>query len=839
MTKMSKISSIQVKERGQTSWLAALFVIISALIAFYIRIRPRDSVFLENGFIRFSNDPLYHMRIVEVLLHNYPHGMFYNPLTNYPNGAYIHFGPLFDHMIALTALILGLGNPDTPLVNIIGAYFPTVLGALTVIPVYYIGKYLKDRKTGVIAAFLIAIAPGQFLSRSTIIFTDHHVAETLFSSLLMLFFLIALIEAKKRNLSLKMLQNKNKEATRPIIFAILAGLMYAAYQLTWPGAPMFGMIIVIFAAVQYTVDHLNNRSTEYLGIIGVITFIVGLLPVVPFINPDMGFSAYIYSWFHVATAFAAIFAFLYMSIVHKVLNDKRLRTAYYPIVLIATLMIGLLAMRMIAPSIFGSIAGISATIFSAKTGGFNTIGEVSSIFYHGGVFTLSSVWYNFATGFFLSLIAMVMLALSIWKDKKPEELLILVWAFIMLLAIYGQNRFAYYYSINVVVLSGYFAAKVLDMTGWKKIEDACYDKMNSIRELPGCLSKNIRIIHVLTILLLLLLVAYPSYGLAMQQSQYTSGANDYWLEALFWMEANTPDPGIDFLKIYDAPEKGKLFDYPDTVYGVMSWWDYGHEIETIARRLPNANPFQQGIGGRRNSIEEENKPGASTFFTAPSEEEATAVLEAIHPDPDKMGARYIVSDVEMATGKFYAMASWTLDTDNYYTAVQTDQGVVTVPYERYFNSMEAKLHIFDGNGLKHYRMVHESPGTSTQGQEIGYKNVYNVLLGGNIKEDNTGYVKIFEYVEGATITGTAPAGESVTISTTISTSQGRSFTYSQTATSNGTYAFTVPYSTEGPVSGQTQFDVSPTKPYQISYDSVVEEVKVTETDVLQGNTIEV
>ncbi len=120
MTKISKISSISVKERGQTSWLAALFVIISALIAFYIRIRPRDSVFLPNGFVRFSNDPLYHMRIVEVLLHNYPHGMFYNPLTNFPNGAYIHFGPLLDHMIALTALILGLGNPDTGLVNIIG-----------------------------------------------------------------------------------------------------------------------------------------------------------------------------------------------------------------------------------------------------------------------------------------------------------------------------------------------------------------------------------------------------------------------------------------------------------------------------------------------------------------------------------------------------------------------------------------------------------------------------------------------------------------------------------------------------------------------------------------------
>jgi dolichyl-diphosphooligosaccharide--protein glycosyltransferase len=526
-----------------------------------------------------------------------------------------------------------------------------------------------------------------------------------------------------------------------------------------------------------------------------------------------------------------------MSIVHKVLNDKRLKTIYYPIILIATLIIGLLAIRVISPSIFGSITGISATIFSAKTGGFNTIGEVSSIFYRGGVFTLSSVWYNFATGFFLSLIAMVMLAFSIWKDKKPEELLIFVWAFIILLAIYGQNRFAYYYSINVAVLSGYFAAKVLDMTGWKKIEDACHDKMNSIGELPGCLSKNVKIAHLTTIFLLLLLVAYPSYNLAMQQSQYTSGANDYWLEALFWMEANTPDPGIDFLKIYDAPEKGELFDYPDTAYGVMSWWDYGHEIEAIARRLPNANPFQEGIGGRRNSIEEENQPGASTFFTASSEEEATAVLEDIHPDPEKMGTRYIMSDIEMATGKFYAMTAWTLDTNNYYIPVQSDQGVVTVPGERYYNSMEAKLHIFDGNGLKHYRMVHESPGTSTQGQEVGYKNVYNVVFGGEIKEDNTGYVKIFEYVEGAKITGTAPAGENVTISTIISTSLGRSFIYSQTMTSNGTYSFTVPYSTEGPITGQTQFDVAPTRPYQISYGSVVKEVRVSEDDILKGSTI--
>ena len=98
----------------------------------------------------------------------------------------------------------------------------------------------------------------------------------------------------------------------------------------------------------------------------------------------------------------------------------------------------------------------------------------------------------------------------------------------------------------------------------------------------------------------------------------------------------------------------------------MSWWDYGHYIEVMGHRMPNANPFQQGIGGRRRSINEKNEPGAASFFTAPSEEEASVVLKAIDPRPDKVGARYIMSDAIMATDIFMAMPEWTLDTNGYF-----------------------------------------------------------------------------------------------------------------------------------------------------------------------------
>jgi len=36
--------------------------------------------------------------------------------------------------------------------------------------------------------------------------------------------------------------------------------MFAGYQLSWPGAPFFGMIIAIFILIQYIIDDMLDRS---------------------------------------------------------------------------------------------------------------------------------------------------------------------------------------------------------------------------------------------------------------------------------------------------------------------------------------------------------------------------------------------------------------------------------------------------------------------------------------------------------------------------------------------------------------------------------------------------
>ncbi|HWR26064.1 MAG TPA: oligosaccharyl transferase, archaeosortase A system-associated, partial [Methanosarcina sp.] len=622
---------------------------------------------------------------------------------------------------------------------------------------------------------------------------------------------------------------------------VIAGIMYSAYQLSWPGASLFAFIVLVYAVFQYILDNFNNESSDYLGFTGIITFLVSAILVLPFVHSDQGFSLYYYSWFHVVTALGAMIGFAALSFIERELKRRQMKAYYYPLLIFGLAIFGLLAARIVAPSFYSLIINTPNAIFGIQTGGPATIGEASSMFYLQGKFTFARVFGNFTlSAFIVSTLGIFALAAKIFKKPRIEEVFVLSWSLLILLTIYGQNRFGYYYSINVSILSAYMGGLLLDIVKWNELSQKFESTVKSTADVPGFF-KAVRIDHIIALLVIAVILIYPVYGAAMEQSNGAGDPNTPWLEACMWLRSNTPVTGMDYNGIYQAPAGGGAFQYPAAAYGVMSWWDYGHYIETIGQRMPNANPFQAGIGGRRFSINEPNEPGAATFLTANSEENGSSVLEAIDPAPDKSGARYIVSDTKMATDIFGAMPEWTLDTAGYYQTYQTGNGYQSLPSDRYFKSMEARLHIFDANGLKQYRLVYETEAYPNQTQELGYKQVYNVFFEGNLSLVDTGYVKIFEYVKGANITGTAAPNEAVKISTTIKTDQGRTFEYSQSTTADpsGRYNFTVPYSTEGPISEGTQFKTAPTGPYILSYGGTTKEVRVNEGAVMKGEEIKV
>jgi oligosaccharyl transferase (archaeosortase A-associated) len=856
----------------KTSLIYGIIVALIFGLSLYIRVvLPYDSVFTEN-FVRFGgNDPWYKMRLVENTLYNFPHRIYFDAFTYYPHGTRIGYAPLFDYLITTIIWVIGRGNPFVTLgvqgIEAIGAWYPAVLGALTVFPIYFIGKEVWNRNAGLLSAALIAVLPGQFLSRSLLGFTDHHAAETLFGTTAMLFLILAIKAAKKNEITFYSFLEKDWTSLKlPLIYSFFMGFFLGIFFLSWTGAPLFIFILLIYAVVQYVIDHMRGEHTDYLCIIAVPALLIALVMIAPV--PYIGYLSSI----QVISLLLGIVVFIILSAVSFAMDYKKIESYGYPIVIAAVSVISLIMLSFLKPSLYSALTN-QLTIFFPSTSRL-TIAEVHPMYVfsqYTGKIADGEAWRWFSTTFFIAFAAYPLIGYNIAKKFRAEELLIFAWSLVILFASFGQNRFAAYYAINVALLCGFVSWKIIEFVGFRGAKTGA-----GIERVPGGrikgkkkggagggtvekqkpktnaaaetkrkkttdnITRYVRADLIITVLIIGLIVFYPPLNTSLASAKYSGGPDLDWYESLAWMKNNTPDPGLDYYALYETPLLNETttrfedYTYPDSAYSVISWWDYGHWIMRIARRIPVANPFQQGIGGPYQG----NAPGACLFFTARNASVANDVADALD-------VKYVVSDFMMADAfnafynKFGAMTVWANDTEGYYAQVQTAEGPRVVPSVKYYSTIEARLHIFDGTGvalseefylepLRHYRLVHESPSTI-------------ITIGGQEMK----YVKVFEYVQGATIQGNAPIGSIVEITANVTTNQGRQFTYSERTMSMGSYEFIVPYSTEGPIEGGTKFDVF-ASPYTvragyamnetIAWDAE-QEVRVLEEDVMEGKTI--
>ena len=272
-----------IQKRFSPKLLAGIIIALFFGIALYFRVcLPYDQVF-SGDWIKFTGvDGYYHMRLVDNLVQNFPHRIGFDVYTYFPYGSAVSWLPFFDWLLAGIIWLIGLGSPTQHTIDVIGAYFPAVLGALTVIPVYFIGKELFNRWVGVISAGMIAVLPGEFLGRSILGFTDHHVAETLFTTITILFLILAVKSARQRQLTFNHIKFRDwATSTKPLIYSLLTGIFLGIYLITWAGALLFVFIIFVYFVIQFIINDLRGEATEYLGIIGTILFLVAVIMLLP------------------------------------------------------------------------------------------------------------------------------------------------------------------------------------------------------------------------------------------------------------------------------------------------------------------------------------------------------------------------------------------------------------------------------------------------------------------------------------------------------------------------------------------------------------------------------
>ncbi len=676
------------KFKISSKYFIGILVALFFGIALYLRVFvPYNQVF-DSGWIKFTSvDAYYHMRLVDTIVHNFPHVIGFDPFFAFP-GSYVSGILFFNQLLAAVIRVIGLGSPTPHTADVVAAYFPAVLGALNVIPVYFIGKVLFGRWAGVFAAGLMAILPGEFLGRSVLGFTDYHVVESVFTTVTMLFLILAIKAARQGEFTFHHLYQRNWSVmVRPVIYSLLAGIFLGLYILTWGAALLFVFLIFVYWIVQGIIDHLRGKSLDYLCIVNLFLFVVVFLVVYTVHQPGINF------WVPIAIALLTPFV---MSGLSRLLNAKKVRPAYYPLVLVGVGVLGLAVFYLLQPKLLKNLLGYFSLLM--PTGGMRTISEVTPLLFPGGNFSFSTVWTEYTTTFFISLVTLGILAYMTVRQNSAEKSLFVVWSLLMLALNLAQRRFGYYFAVNVALLTGYLSWRVLELVGFK-------ESAGEVRETPTRIERGkVRpkpsrgrssqvgsspAVMFMSVVVLFFVVFFPNFNMALANAKAPHFApSDAWYETLSWLKESTPDPFGNpefYYEFYQIQPSGEDYNRPESAYGVMAWWDYGYWIMRIAHRIPNVNPSQ---------YPEEAVSKVASFFTTEDENLAKEIVR-------EMGSKYIIIDYPTVGGKFWALAEWAdRREDEFYEVYYYREGNKLTPaclyYPEYYRTLSVRLYNFNG-----------------------------------------------------------------------------------------------------------------------------------------------
>ncbi|MFB6224126.1 MAG: oligosaccharyl transferase, archaeosortase A system-associated [Haloarcula sp.] len=823
--------------------------VLLVLLGFMLWNRVRSwQNFIVDGEVLFSgNDAWYHFRTTKYTVQNWPTTMPFDPWTNFPYGTSSgQFGTLFDQLVATAALIVGLGSPSDQTIAMTLLFAPAVFGTLVAVPTYIIGRRLGGRIGGVTAVAVLAFSAGGLLSRSVVGFSDHHVAEALFQALGVLGVMVAVsVAARDKPIYEQFLERDVGALRDTLAWSVLAGVAISLYLWTWPPGVLLLGILGIFFLLRLCIEFSHGSSPEHTAIAGTLTMAtVTVLSTARLQTLEI--TATSHSLLQPGLALTVAVGCVFMAWLARYMEQDDYEWYAYPIVVFGIIGIGAAFMAIVLPDLFGFFTNnLDRVVGFGTSETAATVGEAQSLQDTNKIFQ----WYGFAAAVGLVGAAILLVKQFLSDDAAAEDLLVVVWAVIILMATFTQLRFSYYLAAPLAVLTGMVVGRAViwfDLTPDGDVEPY----------------------QVLTVLTLVVAIILPMFFMggtaaAVGESADPGPAIENWDESMQWMQENTPaegaygsggDASLDYYGKYQQQED---FDYQQGQYGVLSWWDYGHWITTRGERIPNANPFQQGTNT------------AAPFLIASNETQANDVLDST--DEDDAKTRYVAVDWKMAEtngnlgGKFFAPPAFVdgKQASDYYSRMylQTQGGVqqITFQQQAYYETMVTRLYRFHGSAAAPQPIVvdwenKETPrggqyrGAPTSEQEPEGQQPGRVIrqfesmaqaqqyvesdstsqlggFGGNPAErvpalehyrlvgsseteafpdspqyQHSAWTKIFERVPGATVEGTAPANTTVQAAVRMhNPATNKTFVYrQQTQTDqNGNFQMTVPYSTTG------------------------------------------
>ena len=366
---------------------SVLVITISLLIAAFFRVvLPWNNTFVDNE-VRFSQvDSYYSIEAVDMMREN---TLNISNRSPYLLSEYIVFG---------LSCIISFGDPPSKnTTDTIAALFTALCGLLAILLIYFVTRELfNNEKIALLSIALAALMPGEFLSRTSLGFFDHHALEIVLFLASVLFFIRCI-----KN-------NKNY----PIFNLIMSGLFASMYMFNWIGGILLPGIYILFT-VAYIVFFIYRGK--------IFPIIISILPVIMIC----------------LTTFVLF---------HANLSEKATET-------IAIETQSTIASSLFSIESFAFLNNIIPMIMSRIVWDISTIiSEGQPLLFSSGKFTLLLVWINFGILFPIFLFG---LGIMLRQKITTARLFFLCWSIIILVLTLGGVRFAEYLAVNVAIISSF------------------------------------------------------------------------------------------------------------------------------------------------------------------------------------------------------------------------------------------------------------------------------------------------------------------------------------------------------------------------------------------------
>jgi asparagine N-glycosylation enzyme membrane subunit Stt3 len=609
-------------------WTASLLLVAFSL-TFLIRTIFSLSIFHEWGWLYVyagGSDSFYHWRVTDYILVNH-RNLIHDPLLKFPFGAINPREPLFDWMNAILGLVFAplFGGSAVNAAAFFLDVDPPLWSALSVFPIYLIGKEVSSRRMGLAAALTFPFLVGS-IQAAALGYANYLTFYT--------FFILTYLYAYLRTIKLVSTKTYIPSFRHPrevlaglrqflrgergaVKWAVFTGVSLGALALAWQGYPLAVAIVVIFLGVTMIVERI--RRVDSWGLYAV-TWIAGLIGF-PMAMPYYLAQGLFATWFDLPLL-------LYFGTLLLLLPFVLLRQ--YPWVvtipmLAALVTAGLAALYFVAPASFLNL--VTGQGYFSKTLIYSTVAEaqapsIDALILSYGVLT-----------FFLAFVGLALFFVHLVRGRfRREHALFVVFAIVSVYLPISAAKFFYVGSPAFALLPAEAFLIILDVAGYPELRRTAAS-IAGARGQSTAYRRAFKARHVLVLLLVVVLLV-PNVWYSVDagipynaKSTYSTQVFDTLPAPLRTVSANASSyyfgaagSELDTPNQYDEAGYNWLAQQDSNLAfsarpAFISWWDYGFQAISQGQHPSVADNFQNGIVPAGNFLLAQNESLAIGVLT--------------------------------------------------------------------------------------------------------------------------------------------------------------------------------------------------------------------------------